>query len=951
MASVPSTKQALLAENAELRERLDDAEETLRAIRAGEVDALVVEGDAGTQLFILQSSDAESNRFRSDILGKVSDAVIAVDSEQRIIFFNAAAERQYRVSANEVLGRNLSEIYTGHWPSAEAEAATWAALRERGEWRGETIQVLHDGSELHVESSVTMLRSADGSDAGTVAAIRDITERKHGEEHLRAAHDSFRHLVEHSPFGVYAVDADFRLVQVSAGARKVFENVRPLIGRDFAEVLRIIWPESFASEVIAIFRHTLESGDPYHAPNTMEKRADVAEVESYDWKVERITLPDGRPGVVCHFYDLTEWQRYDALRREQEQRLRSLVENSPLSVVEWNHDLVITRWAGEAEATFGWSALEVVGRPIADLGLIYEEDRRVVENVVARLTDGVTRHLTQSVRLQTKDRRVLHCVWHHSALVDGAGETISVLALGEDVTAQKEAEAALLLRTAELRESEERFRVAVRAVSSLIWTNNAQGEMNGEQPGWGNFTGQTFEQYQGYGWAKAVHPDDAQPTIDQWKMAVAEKRTFQFEHRVRRHDGEWRLCSIRAMPVLAPDGRIREWVGVHTDITEQRQAEAEVRAAKEAAETANAAKDRFLAVLSHELRTPLTPVLMTVAALEHDPELRPDVREDLAMMKRNIELETKLIDDLLDLNRITSGKLALTIAPVDLNETIRNVCEMCSASGRERGIRLEMELHAATGLVAADAARLQQVLWNVLKNAIKFTPENGTIRVLAQRLDDSRCEVRVEDSGIGISPEVLPRIFDAFEQGSAKVTRQFGGLGLGLAICKALVELHGGSIRAESPGVGKGATFILEMPGAAAATKATHADAPTTGGEATPQLRLLVVEDHADTARTLTRLLSRAGFAVVAVTDVASAVATAGHESFDVLISDLGLPDGTGYEILSRLGAARTMPGIAMSGYGMDEDIRRSREAGFAEHLVKPIEIPQLIAAIRRVVQ
>ena len=264
-------------------------------------------------------------------------------------------------------------------------------------------------------------------------------------------------------------------------------------------------------------------------------------------------------------------------------------------------------------------------------------------------------------------------------------------------------------------------------------------------------------------------------------------------------------------------------------------------------------------------------------------------------------------------------------------------------------VRLETELAEAAAPIAADSARLQQVLWNVLRNAIKFTPEDGTIRVTTKPLPDGRREVRVRDTGIGISAGALPHIFDPFEQGGVGVTRQFGGLGLGLAICKGLVELHRGTIRAESEGPGRGSTFIIELPGEPAHTvaDAPHA-APAENGKP-PQLRLLVVEDHADTLRALQRLLRGAGFAVIPAFDVATALATAEREPFDVLVSDVGLPDGDGYEIMRRIRETRGVPGVAMSGYGMDADMRRSHEAGFAEHLVKPIDMAQLIAAIRRV--
>jgi two-component system CheB/CheR fusion protein len=266
-------------------------------------------------------------------------------------------------------------------------------------------------------------------------------------------------------------------------------------------------------------------------------------------------------------------------------------------------------------------------------------------------------------------------------------------------------------------------------------------------------------------------------------------------------------------PVIAADGTVEAVAGSTRDITERKHTEGALIEAGQAAETANQTKDRFLAVLSHELRTPLTPMLMAVAALEHNSDLAPAVRESLAMIRRNIQLETKLIDELLDLSRITSGKMELDIATVDLNEAVRHVCESCCSQMREKCVHLETELHDTGALVAADSARLQQVLLNLLTNAIKFTPENGNIRIRTARQPGGRWRLQIRDNGIGISAEMLPHIFDAFQQGGVKVTRRFGGLGLGLAICKALVELHFGSICAESPGSGLGSTFIVELPG------------------------------------------------------------------------------------------------------------------------------------------
>jgi len=320
------------------------------------------------------------------------------------------------------------------------------------------------------------------------------------------------------------------------------------------------------------------------------------------------------------------------------------------------------------------------------------------------------------------------------------------------------------------------------------------------------------------------------------------------------------------------------------------------------------------------------------------------------MIRRNVELETKLIDDLLDLSRITSGKLRLRLESVKVNEAICQVCNICRSQILEKGIRLHRDLGSEADCVRADPARFQQILWNVLKNAAKFTPEGGEIFVTTALVAGGILRVQVRDTGLGIAPEVLPRIFDAFEQGDPRITRQFGGLGLGLAISKAIVELHGGTISVASDGIGKGSTFTIDLTAVAASADSRGSSRLADGAGSAREMRLLVVEDHVDTARTLGRMLARLGYEVKTTHDVASAVELAANERFDLLISDLGLPDATGYELMKRIRAFSSLKGIAMSGFGMDDDIRKSREVGFSEHLVKPLDVQRLQDAIRRVV-
>jgi signal transduction histidine kinase len=372
------------------------------------------------------------------------------------------------------------------------------------------------------------------------------------------------------------------------------------------------------------------------------------------------------------------------------------------------------------------------------------------------------------------------------------------------------------------------------------------------------------------------------------------------------------------------------------------------------AREANRAKDQFIAVLSHELRTPLTPVLATVASLQADKRLPADTQEDLKVIRRNVELEARLIDDLLDLTRISKGKIELQLEVVDVNELLREAANICRNDIAEKCIDLVMDLGARQRFVKGDATRLQQVFWNLMKNAVKFTPAQG--RIVVESFNEAGeagvgggaiC-VRVTDSGIGIEPDILPRIFNAFEQGRSSITRQFGGLGLGLAISKALVEQHRGALAATSDGRGKGATFRVAIPVTSELPQATyHTPRLVTPG---PQraTRALLVEDHRDTARVMSKLLRGNGYEVDCAASVTEAMQHLKAGRYDILISDIGLPDGSGLDLMRQARVVQPLVGIALSGFGMEHDIRRSKEAGFTEHLTKPLNFQLLVDTIER---
>jgi CheY-like chemotaxis protein len=368
------------------------------------------------------------------------------------------------------------------------------------------------------------------------------------------------------------------------------------------------------------------------------------------------------------------------------------------------------------------------------------------------------------------------------------------------------------------------------------------------------------------------------------------------------------------------------------------------------------------------------PVLTTVQMLERRTELPADLHEILAMMRRNLELESRLIDDLLDLNRIRQGKLMLAYANVDLHSKVRHVVELCRNEMAEKRQNLKLDLAATESHVAADSARIQQVLWNLLSNAVKFTPLEGTITVrtcngarsAASCTGDCgggkptcrRCSptmpegqfvgIHVTDTGVGIAPEAIHSLFDAFGRGERE-GRHSNSKGIGLAVTRAVVELHGGQLIVHSHGRGKGATFSVVLPlRSVCMLPAEHARTGRPAQAAIGGKRVLLVEDHPDTAKALSRLLSDSGMKVTVASCVSEAKVACDCGEFDLLISDIGLPDGTGMDVMRHVRHKAPIPAIALSGYGMDDDIRRSRDAGFSDHMVKPINISQLQQTIRR---
>ncbi len=535
------------------------------------------------------------------------------------------------------------------------------------------------------------------------------------------------------------------------------------------------------------------------------------------------------------------------------------------------------------------------------------------------------------------------------------GEVVRWFGTSTDITELREAQE-------KLRLSDARFRQIADTMPQIVWGAGPDGVPDYFNRRWFEYIGAPESDAAAAHWNSYIHPGDVAATGESWNAAVDSGTNYQTEFRLRGPGDLYRWFLTRALPIRDADGKIVRWFGTCTDINDRKTLAEEnlavierERAARFASENAGRMKDDFLATLSHELRTPLNPVLLLASESAANVGLPAEVRADFETISKNVLLEARLIDDLLDVTKITRGKMALNIETADLNEILRDAIATVQPEIEEKGIRLTANYGAATPMVNGDSVRLQQVFWNILRNAAKFTPKGGTISlgtVLAA--DGERVAIRICDNGMGMTAEEQENLFNAFVQGDHAGrggSHRFGGLGLGLAISRMLVEMHSGRISGTSEGPGKGAVFSVELPIAGelrsqAKLKRVLPVAVQSAGTATRPSRVLLVEDHEPTRTSLAHLLQRRHYEVFEAASCAEGLKIAQQHRCDLLITDIGLPDGDGYGLMQAVREKYIPQGIALTGYGMEEDIARSRQAGFATHLTKPVRVQALDAAL-----
>ncbi|HEY8668227.1 MAG TPA: PAS domain-containing protein [Tepidisphaeraceae bacterium] len=736
----------------------------------------------------------------------------------------------------------------------------------------------------------------------------------------------------------YSLDRQWRYTYVNEACQRMGKMVREEV---LGKVIWEVFPQVRGSVLEEQLRRAMQEQVPLHFEYFSERLNQWLAASAFP----------SAEGVAVYCRDISREKRVADALRGSEARFRQLADAMPQIVWTARPDGYIDyynqRWYEYTGLSMGQSLAPEGWKPI----LHPDDVQRCMETWDAAVRSGEEYEIEYRFREHASGAYR----WHLGRALpvrDEKGQIVRWFGTCTDIDDQKRVQD-------ELRNSEGRLVLAINAAKMGTWDVDLLSGRVHESAEIGPMMGgprQAFE-VDAQTWMRHVHPDDLPGVLEKFTAATEGRGDYDVEYRIIGIDGKLRWVACRGMVQRDSTGRPLRVMGVAFEVTEVKEVQQErerlllaEQQARREAETANQTKDHFLAVLSHELRTPLTPVLATVQLLERDPSLNEEMRESVTLIRRNVELEAKLIEDLLDLTKISRGKLDLQLTHVDLHEKLRHVLQICQPDIEAKELVLRLDLGADKRMVHADAARLQQVLWNLLKNAVKFTPPGGRILVRSQNDGDETVMIQVKDTGIGIDAEALPRIFDAFEQGHIGITKQFGGMGLGLAISKALVELHHGLLTAHSDGKNTGAEFTLRLPISAVVEQAVPEEIPPEKAPDDQGHTILLVEDHPDTSRVLARLLRRMGYQVRTADSVAAAV-DQGRYQFDLLISDIGLPDGTGHDVIRQLSAVQRVRGLAVSGYGMEDDVRRCREAGFREHLTKPINVQQLEAVVRRMLQ
>ena len=720
-------------------------------------------------------------------------------------------------------------------------------------------------------------------------------------------------------------------------ARLTGWSLHEAVGHPLSEVLRTVQETSRKADDLPIAK-VVDDGNIIVSDDEVVLIARDGTARSVEHIAAPIRDSHGKvKGVVIIFRDITERHRAEQAQRESEERFRQLADH--INDVFWIYELdgPKTAYVSPAyESLWGRSCQSLYERPMSYLEAVHPEDRERAMLDHHRLVSG---EATADEYRITRADRTIRWVWDRGFPIrDRSGRVVRVAGIAEDITERKRVEQAL-------REGEERFRTLADATPVMVWGSDTDKRCNYCNKQWLDFTGRTIEQEMGDGWAEGVHPDDLERCLETYVTAFDARTPFTMEYRLRRHDGEYRWVLDNGVPRFDPDDTFSGYIGSCIDITDRKRAEEELR-------NADRRKEEFLAVLSHELRNPLAPIQTAVDLLEQAGTSGAGSERELAMIKRQVQNLKRLVDDLLDVSRISRGKIELRKELVELAAVVAQAVEAVRPLFDEHHHELHVSIPKESIVLEADSTRLEQILSNLLINAAKYSPQGGRIW-LDVKFFQSEVVIHVRDTGIGIEPNLLPKVFDLFLQGERRVGLSHEGGGIGLSLAKNLVELHGGTITAHSQGPDMGSEFVVKLP-VVSRVQSEKEPSPKAmqpeASESLPRRRILIVDDNVQAADSLGRLMTVVfGQEVRVVYNGKSALEMAGSFLPEVVLLDLEMTGMDGYEVAMRL---RERPEcsraliVAVTGWGHEDDRRRSREMGFDLHLVKPVTARDLRAML-----
>jgi PAS domain S-box-containing protein len=772
-------------------------------------------------------------------------------------------------------------------------------------------------------------------------------------------------IVESSDDAILSKDTDGIIQSANASAERIFGySPAELLGKS----VRILIPPELQAEEDEILARICR-GERVDHFETVRITKDKRRID-ISLTISPVRDASGRViGASKIARDITEQKRLERELAAQQERLRVTLASIGDGVIACDLDGRVTFLNPSAEAMTGWTAGEAAGRALHEVFRIFNERTRApVQNpasLVMRSGNfvGLANH-TVLVHRDGSERPIADSA---APIRDGTGAISGAVLVFRDVTEQRRAEEALA-------EQREWLETTIESIGDAVIATDMRGRIALMNPVAERLTGWSLDTARGRDCAEVfrIVNERTRHTVESPVTRVLAEGVVVglANHTVLiAKDGTERPIDDSGAPIRNRSGRVVGVVLVFRDVSARRRAETErhsvaaererllesERAARAEAERASRVKDEFVAMVSHELRTPLNAILGWTHLMSQHRDDRDILVRGLDVIMRNTRVQAQLISDLLDVSRIVSGKLRLTIEKVEMTPLVDEAIDTVQQSADAKRVAIRRQIEP-TNAIAGDAGRIQQVIWNLLSNAVKFTPEGGTVVVgLRQRGFD--VELTVTDTGVGIRPEFLPHIFERFEQGNPSITRRFGGLGLGLAIARHLVDLHGGTIDARSDGEGKGARFIVRLPTGSAvetadnATRSARGMAAGAGADALQGMKILVVEDENDTLEFVSRFLLSRGAEVVAASSAEQALRLIPTEHVNVLISDIGLPDVDGYDLLRQVrrmdaSASGGIPAIALTAYARAEDRLLAFRAGYQAHVAKPVDPNELLATI-----